>query len=484
MPGKRTKAKRLVISLFSGAMGLDLGLERAGLEVVVAVECNPHAIATIKANRPDLSLIERRIETVTTAEILKVAGLKAGEAFAVCAGPSCQVFSTAGKRGSLADSRGTMFEQFIRIVREARPRFFVLENVRGLLSAAIKHRPLRERGPGYPRLKGEEELGSAFGVVSEQLRKLGYYCIFDVLNAADFGVPQERHRLVVIGTRDRELIAMPAPTHCRNGEAGLLSWTTLGTALADLRDDQNREFYRFCPTKEKYLALVPEGGNWRDLPRRMQRKALGKAYVSWGGRSGFFRRLSFDRPSPALTTRPDSKATTLCHPTELRPLAVAEYSRIQQFPADWQFSGSVRKKYEQVGNAVPLGLGEAIGRALLKAARSRRLAGRKGRVECFNLDLLESLCKRPKTVVNPPRMRNDTLKKTITKWYNGAKRNRDDAFAYVPPQLLKAFRARLGKRWPSLPAKGIKRQSPQRRTRLRKTHHRAARRGVWLTAAE
>src|SRR5947209_8888530 len=109
MSGKKTKATRPVISLFSGAMGLDLGLERAGLEIAVAVECNPYAVATIKANRPDVPLIERRIETVTTAEILKAAGLKRGEAFAVAAGPSCQVFSTAGKRGSLGDARGTMF---------------------------------------------------------------------------------------------------------------------------------------------------------------------------------------------------------------------------------------------------------------------------------------------------------------------------------------------------------------------------------------
>lgn len=465
-------------------MGLDLGLEKAGLEVVVAVECNPYAVATIKANRPDLPLIDRRIETVTTAEILKAAGLKRGEAFAVSAGPSCQVFSTAGKRGSLADVRGTMFEHLIRVVREARPRFFVLENVRGLLSAAIKHRPLRERGPGFPQLNCDEELGSGFRVVCEQLRALGYYCIFDVLNAADFGVPQERHRLVVIGTRDLEPIRMPAPTHARDGEGGLPAWTTLGSALADLRGDPTPEFYRFCPAKEKYLALVPEGGNWRDLPRRMQRHALGKAYISWGGRCGFFRRLSFSRPSPALTTRPDSKATTLCHPTELRPLTVAEYSRIQQFPVGWQFAGSVRKKYEQVGNAVPLGLGETIGCALLKASRSRRSAGRKKRVECFNLDLLESLCKRPKTIVNPPRMRNDTPTKTITKWYNGAKRNRDDALAYVPKQLLQDFKTRLGKRWPQPAAQRSKGKPSARRPRGRKALHRTSRRRVWLTAAE
>ena len=181
-----------VISLFSGAMGLDLGLERAGFRVAVALECNPFAVATIRANRPDLPLIARRIEEVTTAEILEAAGLKPGDPVVVAGGPSCQVFSTAGARGSVADPRGTLFEHFVRVVSESRPRFFVMENVRGLLSAAAPHRPLNKRGPGYPPLASEEELGSAFQVVAERLRELGYYTVFDVLNAADYGTPQTR----------------------------------------------------------------------------------------------------------------------------------------------------------------------------------------------------------------------------------------------------------------------------------------------------
>src|SRR5689334_10327475 len=150
-----------VISLFSGAMGLDLGLEEAGLRVAVAVECNPTAVATIRANRPGLPVIDRKIEDVTTAEILEAAGLKKEEAFAVVGGPSCQAFSTAGQRSSLSDPRGTLFQHFARVVKEAQPHFFAMENVRGLLSAAVKHRSLKERGPGYPTLEPDEELGSA-----------------------------------------------------------------------------------------------------------------------------------------------------------------------------------------------------------------------------------------------------------------------------------------------------------------------------------
>jgi DNA (cytosine-5)-methyltransferase 1 len=141
---------RAVISLFSGGLGLDLGLEAAGFEVRVAVECNRFAAATVRNNRPDIALIPKKLEDVTTGEILGAAGLSPGEPVVVTGGPCCQSFSTAGQRGSVSDPRGMMFRQFLRVVREARPRFFVMENVRGILSAAVRHRPLKERGPGHP----------------------------------------------------------------------------------------------------------------------------------------------------------------------------------------------------------------------------------------------------------------------------------------------------------------------------------------------
>lgn len=434
MPRSAEPGRLPVVSLFSGAMGLDLGLEKSGFTVAVAVECNKYAVETIRLNRPSLPIIDRPIEDVTTEEILEAAGLKPGDPVVVSGGPSCQVFSTAGQRGSLGDPRGTLFEHFLRVVREAKPRFFVMENVRGLLSAAVKHRPLGERGPGYPKLEPEEELGSAFQVMTASLSELGYYVVFDVLNAADYGAPQRRQRLVIIGSQSGENIRMPQPSHSEIGQDGLAAWETLRAAIGDL-EEEDPEFYSFCPAKEKYLKMVPEGGNWRDLPEALREKALGKAFVSWGGRSGFFRRLAWDKPSPALTTRPDSKATSLCHPAELRPLTVREYARIQQFPDSWEFSGMVRKKYVQVGNAVPLGLGEAIGRAIRKAMRSRKKRGQTGQVECWNIDLLAKLSRRPRTIVNPPRMRGDTEEETISDWLDDRPRMRDDAMSYVAPEL-------------------------------------------------
>ena len=435
---RKEKNNNPVISLFSGAMGLDLGLEGAGLQVAVALECSPCPVATIRHNRPQLPVIDKVIEDVPTNEILDEAQLAPREAFAVVGGPSCQVFSTAGQRKSLADPRSTMFRHFVRVIQDTQPEFFVMENVRGLLSAAVRHRPLNQRGPGNPPLEADEQLGSAFRVVAATLRDLGYYCLFDVLNAADYGVPQIRQRLVIIGSRDGRKLEMPQPTHHVDGANGLPEWRTLGQSLQDLVED-DPDYYHFCPAKEKYLKLIPEGGNWRQLPDELKSAALGRAFHSWGGRSGFFRRLSRERPSPALTTRPDSKATTLCHPTELRPLTVGEYARIQQFPDDWIFQGSVRKKYEQVGNAVPVGLGAAIGEALVTATSTKPSKERLGFFETLNLDLLAKLTRRPKTIVNPPRMRLDDKKNALTDWYGDGTRLRDDPYDYVPAHLAEEF---------------------------------------------
>jgi len=429
-----------VISLFSGAMGLDLGLEAAGFEVVVAIECDPHAAETIRINRPDLPVIQKKLEDVTSKEILEKAGLKVGGDFVVVGGPSCQAFSTAGRRESLGDAqgRGGLFREFIRVVRESKPRFFVMENVRGLLSAAIKHRTLKERGPGFPELQPDEELGSALKLVTAELKALRYYVTFDLLNAADYGVPQARQRLVFVGSRDGENIQIPAATHSASGRDGLPKWVTLRKALKGLKECEPA-FYNFAPNKQKYLRLVPEGGNWRDLPEKMKEEALGKAYNSWGGRSGFFRRLAWDKPSPALTTRPDSKATILCHPTELRPLTVGEYARIQQFPDSWRFSGTVREQYKQVGNAVPLGLGRAIGLAIKKAMASRRVARPLGTVECNNLKLVKNLINAHITRLNPPRMRQDGTPEALSGWFAGRKRLRGDAMDLASPGVAKAL---------------------------------------------
>jgi len=405
-------------------MGLDLGLEAAGssLRTAVALELNPKAVETIKLNRPKLPVINRPIQKVKTAEILRQAGLKKGEAFLVTGGPCCQSFSTAGKRESLGDkNRGGLFRHFKRVVRDAQPRFFVMENVKGILSAAVRHRTLNKRGPGWPALSRNEELGSALRVICRELAGLGYYVIFGLLNCADYGVPQKRYRVVFIGSRDGELIKLPKPTHAEitNGKP---EWLTLRNALDDLKE-KKPEYVKFTPERGGFLKMLGAGQNWTDLPKKFQKKALGAAYKSWGGRCGFCRRLDWDEPSPTLTTAPDGRATMLCHPSKLRPLTVGEYARLQQFPFEWKFEGSTRQKYIQIGNAVPTGLGRAIGKALLKTINMTAKQGlpvdaenRLGKVICADLELEERLKNRPKTMLHPPRLRRYPNPKTARAW--------------------------------------------------------------------
>jgi len=142
-------------------------------------------------------------------------------------------------------------------------------------------------------------------------------------------------------------------------------WRTLRDAFAGL-NETSPEIIPFSEARKKYLRMLTEGQNWRHLPEEVLPEAMGGAYASGGGKGGFYRRLSFDRPSPTVSTSPVQKSTCLCHPTELRPLSLREYARIQQFPDDWIFEGSIAARYRQIGNAVPVGLGHQIGRSILK----------------------------------------------------------------------------------------------------------------------
>jgi len=403
--------QRKAISLFSGAMGLDLGLEKAGIRTAIVVEKNTAAVSTIRANRPALPVIDREIESVSTTEILQRGGLVPGDAFVLTGGPCCQSFSTAGKRGSLGDDRGRLFRHFKRVVKETRPRFFVMENVKGMLSAAVSHRPLDQRGPGHPPLREEEELGSAFRLICEELREIGYYVRFRLINCADYGVPQVRHRVIFIGSRDGEPIRIPAPTHSQSGGDGLLPWVTLRDAIHNI-SEANPEYHSLNSSARNLLARIPPGQNWRALPPSLRRVALGAAADSWGGRCGFCRRLSWDKPAPTLTTAPNGRATMMCHPIETRPLSIKEYSRLQQFPIEWEFSGSTTAKYAQIGNAVPVGIGEAIGRMLVKVANHTSRVGLPamasqclGQLVCEDPELEKRLSTRARTQLHPSRLR-------------------------------------------------------------------------------
>lgn len=351
------------VSLFSGAMGLDLGLEQAGFRTVVAVEVDPKSQETIRLNAARLGrkiALFGDVTKVTADDIFSSTGLHRGQIALVSGGPPCQPFSTAGRRGTLQDPRGSLFRDFLRLVKDLQPRFFVMENVRGLLSAPIRHRPHLERG--QRPLEADELPGSAFQVILDEFAQIGYSFVYGLLNAADYGVPQIRERVVIIGSRDHEPIALPEPSHSEQGFR-LPKWRTLRDALQNL-DDPFPQYQPYPESRLRFLRMIPEGGNWRSLPIELRQEAMGGAYLSGGGKVGFYRRLAWDRPSPTVTTSPAQKATDMCHPSELRPISVREAARIQGFPDDWLFAGGLTDQYRQIGNAVPVGLGFAIGKAL------------------------------------------------------------------------------------------------------------------------
>lgn len=355
------KDNRDVISLFSGAMGLDIGLGKAGLNVVIGQDFEPSCVETMKANGHNV--LGGDIREIKPETLLELTGLHVGEPFMICGGPPCQPFSTAGKRLGINDPRGSLFMDFIRMIDYIRPRFFVMENVKGIVSSLLKHVSTKERVKDDP----EQKLGTVLDVILSEFNKLGYKTVYGILDAVNYGVPQFRERFVLIGSRDNEDIFLPIPTHFQMHQNPDYRWKTVGEAIKDLENDPG-EYTPLSSDRKKYLHMVPEGGNWRDLPEEVIPVAMGGAYESGGGKVGFYRRLSYKQPSPTITTSPAQKATMLCHPRQDRPLSIKEYARIQQFPDDWKFTGTISAQYRQIGNAVPVGLAEAIGRAIISTA--------------------------------------------------------------------------------------------------------------------
>lgn len=352
---------RDVISLFSGAMGLDIGLAKAGLNVVIGQDFDASCVKTMRANGH--KVLEGDIREIEPQQLLSLTGLHIGEPFLICGGPPCQPFSTAGKRLGINDPRGSLFMDFIRMIDYIRPRFFVMENVKGIMSAPLKHVPLAERDEKDP----EQRLGTVLDVIFSEFNKLGYKTVYGVLDAVNYGVPQFRERFVLIGSRDNEDIFLPIPTHFQMHQNQEYQWQSVRSVIEDLEFDSG-ECATLSDERLKFLKMVPQGGNWRDLPEDIIPIAMGGAYTSGGGKVGFYRRLSYDQPSPTVVTSPVQKATMMCHPTQNRPLSVKEYARIQQFPDNWIFTGTTAAKYRQIGNAVPVGLAEAIGKAVIAVA--------------------------------------------------------------------------------------------------------------------
>ncbi|NEW00667.1 DNA cytosine methyltransferase [Bacillus megaterium] len=362
-----------VISFFAGAGGLDLGIMQAGFDLQLSVELESVYCSTLQQNHPDLIVRQGDIIDYNKERIYKEARLNVDDEVDLMIGGSpCQSFSTAGKRQAFTDSRGQAMLKYADLVNEVQPKAFLLENVKGLLSAALKHRPLNQRGANFPPLTEEEIQGSA---LKHLLEKFGNYNVqLKLVNSADYGVPQTRERVFIVGVRSDLGIEykFPNSTHSKNGEDGKDPWITVGKVLEDLNVSKHH-YSGYSEKRLRYMRLIPKGGgNWRDLRAygdELVREAMGGAYNSGGGKVGFFRRLSVHKPSPTLLTSPAQNSTNLGHPYEDRPLSIEEYLEIQGFPRGYKIAGSLSQQYTQIGNAVPVQLGKALGISIFECLK-------------------------------------------------------------------------------------------------------------------
>lgn len=369
---KNTKKEDLkLLSFFSGAMGLDIGLHKVGFNTLLACEIDKASRETIIANNPKIGLIGD-IRNYSTDEILEYAGLENREEVdLIVGGPPCQAFSSAGNRMGLADERGNVFLKFIEVIEDIKPKYAVIENVRGLLSATYSI-DLKEEEEKFLPKELKELKGATMYYVYNRLRDSGYKISFNLYNSANYGTPQSRERVIIVCSRVNETVPFLKPTHSKNGDFDLKNWNVLRGALEGLNGNNN-EFIKFPEKRLKYYRILKAGENWRNLTEELQKEALGKSYYLGGGKTGFFRRLSWDKPSPTLVTHPAMPATDLGHPEEDRPLSVLEYKRIQEFPDEWEIKGSLVNKYKQIGNAVPVSVGKAIGNLILSLSNNENI---------------------------------------------------------------------------------------------------------------
>ncbi len=325
-----------VLELFAGAGGLAVGMEKAGLKCVALNEIDKWACQTLRNNRPKWKVLEGDIKSFDFSEYHNKVDLVTG-------GFPCQAFSYAGKKLGLADARGTLFYEFARVVKEVNPPICIGENVRGLLS---------------------HEKGKTLQGMISILDEIGYNVVpVQVLKAINFKVPQKRERLIVVGIRKDIYISYEYPKPYK--KVYNLKDALRKSELFDSNVPQSTGV-KYPLSKKVILDLVPPKGYWRDLPLKIQKKYMGGSFHLSGGKTGIARRIGWDEPCLTLTCSSAQKQTERCHPDETRPFTVREYARIQTFPDDWKFEGSLAQQYKQIGNAVPVNLGTEVGYSVVK----------------------------------------------------------------------------------------------------------------------
>jgi DNA (cytosine-5)-methyltransferase 1 len=322
------------IEVCAGAGGLSKGFIDTGFIPLLLNDTDKYCVETLKINHPEANIIKG---SMVDLDLEKYKKLKID---VLMGGVPCQSFSQAGKREGINDDRGKLILHFIKMINILNPNIFIIENVQGLVT---------------------HEKGNTLQMIINEISKIGKYIInYKVLNANDYSVPQNRKRLIIIGINStlNKSFKFPEPHKYK---------PVLKDVLVDCPESDGAVY-----KKDKYdiMKLVPEGGCWVDIPDEIAKQYMGNSYDSGGGKRGILKRLDMKKPSLTLLTTPSQKQTERCHPKETRPLQTLEYARIQTFPDDYKFSGSINQIYKQIGNAVPVNLGKAIANEVINVLRN------------------------------------------------------------------------------------------------------------------
>ena len=330
------------IELFAGAGGLALGLEISGFNHIGLIEWDSDSAKTLKLNRPNWNVFCEDVQSVANRDLEKEFQINKGELSLLSGGAPCQSFSYAGKRLGFNDARGTMFHHYATFLHKLQPKIFLFENVKGLLT---------------------HDNGRTYRSIRTVFEDEGYVVFSAVLNAWNYGVPQKRERLIMVGIRKDLCVSecvfseFPPKPHAYK--------PTINDIELEVNPSKEN-CVRYPKEKEKVLALVPPGGYWRDIDPNVAKIYMKSCWHMGGGRTGILRRISLEEPSLAVLTSPCMKQTDRCHPLEVRPFPYRENARIQTFPDVWHFYGNLYSKYRQIGNAVPVNLAKEIGCSLIK----------------------------------------------------------------------------------------------------------------------
>ncbi len=368
-----SKIKKLkVIDLFSGVGGLSYGFaHNDDFEIIAANEILPNMAKAYSLNHPTTKVYTEDIKYFNAEKVEKDLGIKVSEIDIIIGGPPCQAYSTVGKR-LIDDPRGKLFQEYYRVLKEFNPKLFLFENVKGLLSM---------------------QDGELFKTIISLFESLGYKVKYKILNAADYGVPQIRERVIIIGSKLKSEFEYPEPTHYNpDGEVSLFKsnmkpYLTLEEAISDLPfiktneesleyvSEPKNDFQKLMRSNApkilmdhnspknninlvKIMELLPDGGTPEDLPELLRPKS---------GFKNTYCRLWWKRPSTTITRNLSTPSSSRCiHPKAPRPLTTREGARIQCFPDDYKFYGSRGDKNLQIGNAVPTFLSNALAKSILK----------------------------------------------------------------------------------------------------------------------